>query len=79
MLFHCMLQDKLLSKLEENEPELATSQEDEVCEFCHHLPISVKDFNTFILLLINFRNFEIFPKISELWFPVSKLIDFYKL
>jgi hypothetical protein len=25
-----LLQDKLLSKLEENEPELATSQEDEV-------------------------------------------------
>jgi hypothetical protein len=30
-----LLQDKLLSKLEENEPELATSQEDEVCFLSH--------------------------------------------
>jgi len=28
-----LLQDKLLSKLEENEPELATSQEDEVSSY----------------------------------------------
>lgn len=28
-----MFQDKLLSKLEENEPEIATSQEDEVCKY----------------------------------------------
>ncbi|GLH04829.1 Uncharacterized protein GBIM_10456, partial [Gryllus bimaculatus] len=31
--YHCLLQDKLLTKLEENEPELATSQEDE-CVIC---------------------------------------------
>lgn len=28
-----IFQDKLLSKLEENEPEMATSQEDEVCKY----------------------------------------------
>jgi len=30
LLFNSIFQDKLLTKLEENEPELASSQEDEV-------------------------------------------------